>query len=80
MKTLQEEWRAYRDAVYPKTISAVQNKECHQAFCSGAFVAIKLLDELSNLPEDQAVAELRKLSAEAVELCGDIAHQAKARN
>jgi hypothetical protein len=38
--TLAELWRQYRDKIYPQNMPAEQNRECHQAFMAGAFVAL----------------------------------------
>jgi hypothetical protein len=56
--TLQEEWRQYRDAVYPKGTHAVQNRETHQAFFAGALVAFALAQKCAELPEPEASAAL----------------------
>ena len=69
MKTLQELWKEYRDRVYPDGISATQNQECHQAFFSGALVAIVEITLVTELPEDQAVACIHQLFQEAEEIC-----------
>lgn len=60
MKTLQDQWKNYRDKVYPKDIPAEQNRECHQAFMAGAFIALSEVVMLSNCPDtdqDEATAE-----------------------
>jgi hypothetical protein len=78
--TMQEEWRNYRDAVYPKGIDGVQNRETHQAFFAGAFSAITAMNKLSELPEDQAMAALAKLQREVIEICEARMNTLKARN
>ena len=80
MKTMQEAWREYRDKVYPKGISVIQNRETHQAYFAGAADLMVLWNELSKLPEDQAVAELGKLSAEIMSVLQFRNETLKARN
>lgn len=80
MKTLQDQWKQYRDSVYPQGITGIQNRECHQAFFAGALIALGLMTELSALPEDTAVVELEKLMREGRETCGGIASAMKDRN
>jgi len=80
INTVQNEWKQYRDAIYPKGISGVQNRECHQAFFAGAFVVSNLFDALAELPEDQAVAALAKLKREILEINQSIATAMRDRN
>lgn len=65
MKTLQEEWKNYRDHCYPGGIPALQSQECHQAFFAGASVILGFLDDMGKLPTKEAVAGLEKLCSEA---------------
>lgn len=65
MRTLNEEWKAYRDACYPQGCPGEQSKECHQAFMAGALVALNDMDQLAERPDAEAVAELDKLYQEA---------------
>lgn len=70
MKTLQDHWREYRDKVYPEGISAIQNRECHQAFFAGAMVALVTADKAaSTLTEDEAVKTLQSMAKEVMEVC-----------
>ena len=79
--TLQDEWRKYRDAVYPRGTSAVQNRETHQAFFAGALVALVLANKCSEHPDERlCVAAFDKLMREAKEVNAARAHQAEARN
>ena len=80
MKTLQEQWREYRDACYPQPLSAIQNRETHQAFIAGAFSAKCAVTEISTMPEAQAKAALQKYYREIDELLASIAHLLKNRN
>lgn len=48
---LSNQWREYRDKVYPKDIPAEQNRECHQAFMAGAFIALTEVEKLSVCPD-----------------------------
>lgn len=78
--TLQDDWRNYRDKVYPKGIPAVQNKETHQAFFAGALCYSQQIDAIANLPDDQIAAALEKLKREVWEVNSNRAHLAQARN
>ena len=80
IKTIQEEWREYRDTIYPQGISGIQNRECHQAFFAGAFATTNLLKALAELPDDQAVAGLDKLKREILEFHMAVVGAMKARN
>jgi hypothetical protein len=79
-KTMQEEWRAYRDKVYPKSMPAMQNQELHQTFFAGAAIAIQKLNELSALPEDDATSAVLKLDEEIMAVLQARANQLLARN
>lgn len=63
MKTLQDEWRLFRDKCYPQGMTPDQNRQLHQAFFAGAFVATSLT--LPSSPET-----LHRLHREAAEVCG----------
>lgn len=78
--TLQEEWKIYRDLVYPKGISGTQNRETHQAFFAGAFVMTKAMEAASELPEQEGAVALGKLIAEAKEFIESIKLAMEARN
>ncbi|MDE2096157.1 MAG: hypothetical protein KGL39_02855 [Patescibacteria group bacterium] len=80
MKTLEQEWQDYQRKVYPKSVSDVQYRECRQAFIAGAFVAHAQLEQISALPDEQAVAALGKLNDEAKHLMAAMAVNAKSRN
>ena len=78
--TLQAEWREYRDAMYPKGTSAVQNRETHQAFFAGALVAFLLSNKCSELPQAEAEDALLKLMIECQQINAARAHLMKGRN
>lgn len=80
MKTLQEEWREYRDKVYPEGIGADQNRELHGAFFAGALCYSQILDAVANLPDDQIEAALKKLKGEVWDVNLNRCIVAKARN
>jgi hypothetical protein len=82
MKTLQDDWREYRDKVYPKGMSADQNRELHGAFFAGALCYLLQLDAMMdlNLNEEQVMGALSKLKREVWEINAGRAHVAKARN
>ena len=77
VKTLQENWKEYRDAVYPKGTGPQQNLECHQAFMAGALCMLQAVETAAALPVS---AELAKLKNEVWEINAHRAHVAKARN
>lgn len=71
-KRLQDFWREYRNAIYPKDIPAEQNRECHQAFMAGALVALQRVEALSHCAntdeaESDAASEIGALIREAEE-------------
>lgn len=68
MSIILNEWKNYRDAVYPNGISGIQNKECHQAFIAGALSVTKQIVEAVNLPEDHAVRRMKEIECELLEL------------
>lgn len=72
MKTMQESWVEYRDKIYPKGISGVQNRECHQAFFCGALVIADTLNEVTTLPDNEAEAALKKLIGEVISVTDSI--------
>ena len=83
MTTLQDEWREYRDKVYPNGTNAIQNKECHQAFFAGAMMAFKAMNlaaESNNEAEADAVKMLESLEAEAFQVLSYSAFNARNRN
>ena len=71
MITLQDEWKKYRDLVYPDGMSADQNRQIHQAFFAGAFVALALARAQDNGPE---------LLKEAETMCAFRAQKPKSGN
>jgi hypothetical protein len=75
MKTMQEEWRQYRDMVYPGAIPATQNLECHQAFFAGALCCLQAMLAAKG---DQAAQA--KLTREIWEINRHRLHTLKARN
>jgi hypothetical protein len=69
MKTMQEEWREYRDKIYKHGLPYEQNKECHQAFFAGAFVLLTALTHIgSNPDEDEALKATAALEKEIREI------------
>lgn len=81
MKTLQDQWREYRDACYPTGIPAEQNRECHQAFFAGALVVLKLAVERSyGLSDEDAYKSVGALIREAQEVCEQRVYAVKVRN
>lgn len=70
IRTLADEWRGYRDKVYPHGMGADQNKELHMAFFAGALVALKLsIEETADLPTEKAVPQIAALINEAKATC-----------
>ena len=81
MKTLQDDWKIYRDACYPKGCSAIQNKECHQAFFAGALMALNASVALSvGTDEEQAAKAFGLLIKEAEQVLMDRGSQLKRKN
>lgn len=64
MKTFSDHWREYRDKVYPDGMVPDQNRQLHQAFFAAGLVFCGIQGDLAKLPDDQAVAELAKLTDE----------------
>jgi hypothetical protein len=79
-QSLREEWKKYRDTIYPEGISGVQNRETHQAFYAGAFIICMAMLEASQLPDDDAVKLLESLIKEAEETMKKIHSNMKGRN
>lgn len=68
MKTLQDQWRAYREAVYPGGCSETQDKECHQAFMAGALVVLnKMLAIGEGGTEEAGMATINALVEESID-------------
>lgn len=81
-ENMQVEWRKYRDACYPDGIGAQQNKECHQAFFSGALVIAKHILEIAvNEKTDEAAeTKVRKLFTEVSSTIAEIVKTQNQRN
>jgi len=80
IESLQAEWKKYRDAIYPKDTSSIQNRETHQAFFAGAFIMTKAMEIAAALPEDDAIKFLVPLIGEAEQVCQNIKAIMEARN
>lgn len=80
MSTLNDDWKGYRDAVYPTGMPARQNLECHQAFMAGALCYSQQIDAIAALPEKEAMIALSKLKNEVWEINAARMHTLKARN
>lgn len=81
MKTLQDQWREYRDACYPSGLPAAQNIECHQAFFAGALVVLKLATERAEgLTDEAAFKSVCSLIDEAQAVCRQRIYAGKNRN
>ena len=80
MKTLNEQWKQYRDACYPQGLSATQSMECHQAFMAGALAAMLSVQEASALPEPADLAAVGKLTGEVQEFARHQCARMRARN
>ncbi len=57
-----------------------QNIETHQAFFAGALVTLGKIQEITALPEAEAMAALSKLTREVNEACAARAQTLKGRN
>jgi hypothetical protein len=73
MKSIQDHWHEYREKVYPYGMTADQNRQIHQAFVSGAFVAAQEAIFALGQPDDQARIDLSTLYQETYEFCQAIA-------
>jgi hypothetical protein len=80
IKTMQEEWRNYRDKMYPNGITAIQNIECHQAFFAGSALTLEKLNNFIDLPDGQAERALADLTREVMAILEARANQSKFRN
>lgn len=71
MKTLQDQWALYRDTVYPNGLPADQNRECRQAFFSGAFVGLVLVQEAAakELSAEESFQLIESVICEAQSAC-----------
>jgi hypothetical protein len=66
--TIQSEWEGYRDSCYPQGLSAIQEKECRQAFFSGALLILHRTSEISgSAAEASAIREIEALYRELIE-------------
>ena len=80
-KSMQEHWREYRDQCYPDGLDGAQNRECHQAFFSAAFVILyNVLAEVSQMSDEDAVSTLKRLQTEVAEVVGDRLKTLKQQN
>ena len=80
IQSLNEEWRKYRDAIYPEGISGTQNRETHQAFFAGAFIMSQAMEIAATLPDAEAVKFIGRLMDESQQVCGGIAAMMRDRN
>lgn len=81
MKTLQDEWKEYRDACYPTGIPIEQNIECHQAFFAGALVVLKLaVERAEGMTDEQKYKQIFDLIKEAQQVCQNRVYTMKSRN
>lgn len=68
---LTQDWKEYRNSVYPEGIPADQEREVHQAFFAGALVMCGYLEAVERLPVDEGVALLEAVVREAKAVCKD---------
>lgn len=65
LKTIQEQWRMYRDMCYPGyPLPADQNRQLHQSFYAGAWIMFQSMEALADLPEGLAKVTLQALRLE----------------
>lgn len=71
MRTMQDQWKQYRDACYPQGIEGTQNRECHQAFFAGALIAFETMKAIASgiKDEDEAAKAVGKLADEVAQVC-----------
>ena len=68
MRSINDEWRLYRDQVYPKGVPANQNRECHRAFMAGAHAALCAMTAATDRPDEaDAAQELQALADECAQ-------------
>lgn len=80
MNVMQEEWKKYRDMVYPKGMTAEQNKQLHGAFFAGALSYMMSQRVATNEPEEAAFKRLAALEREVFEVNAQRAMLAGKRN
>jgi hypothetical protein len=81
MKTLEDQWKTYRDACYPTGVSKLQEVECRQSFFAGALVVLKLAtDRAADLSEEDAFKSVGDLIREAQTVCKQRMYEMKGRN
>jgi hypothetical protein len=67
ISTMHSKWEDYRDSCFPQGVSAVQEKECRQAFYAGALSFFTIMSsEISEPANDPATSQLEKLRREVV--------------
>lgn len=82
MRTMQDEWRYFRDLCYPTGMDPEQNKQLHQAFFAGALSVLGVFDEIAKIPDGSSkdVHAYEKLRQEVMQVCGFRAGTLKNRN
>lgn len=78
MKSIEAHWRNFRDRAYPNGMVTDQNRQLHQAFFAGAWVALQESSKLAELPEDQAVTSLEVMHRECESFCQAAAQASRA--
>lgn len=61
MKTIEEEWESYKQAVYGGSLPPDQDRECKMAFYAGCACMFGLMNTAAELEETRAVKEVSKL-------------------
>ena len=66
MRSVQQEWESYRNAVIPPDAPQIQHQECKRAFYAGAHSIMQFLMSMSddNLSEEAGSAILEGLRQE----------------
>ena len=84
MKTLEEEWKQYRDACYPPAegkLPPLQESETRQAFFAGCLTGlVAVTNSAEGLSEDQAYKQIMGLLDEARAVCSERIYEMKGRN
>lgn len=81
MNTLQDDWRDFKNKVYPKGMTGDQNLQLHTAFMAGALCYSQQIDAIASLPNDESIgAGITRLKHEVWEINQNRAHTAKDRN
>lgn len=73
MKTVEENWQEFKTAVYPRSdMMPEQARQVRAAFMAGSARMLQAMDDVSKLPDDDALKALEALNIEMGEIAGGI--------